>query len=99
MNPRAPSGGAWAAGRDSFVYRARYGEDDGLNLIALRALSGGRGEISVIGSGVDVDVPELPLDQAAGVELQLQNRDGRCWGAKFPDALRSTAVLHQAVED
>jgi len=98
MNPRASAGSAWVAGRGSFLYRMRHGQDDGLNLVALRAAPAGRGSIAVIGSGRDLEVPELPLDEEAGVDVQLHNSDGQCWSAEFSDALRNTGVLFQAVD-
>jgi hypothetical protein len=98
MNPRASAGPAWVAGRDSFLYRMRFGRDDGLNLVALRAVPGGRGSITVIGSGDDLEVPDLPLDEDLGVDVQLHNSDGQCWSAEFPDALRNSPVLFQAID-
>lgn len=98
MNPRASAGAAWIAYRDSFLYRMRYGHDDGLNLVSLRAVAGGRGSITAIGSGDDLDVPALPLDEAAGVAVQLHNSDGQCWSAEFDDALRNNRYMFQAID-
>jgi hypothetical protein len=99
VNPRASSGPAWRAlrGGGGFVYRSRRDDDDGLTTILLRARDDGRGgTILVWGFGDDLDMADLPLDEAAGVEVQLHNSLGQCWGAEFPDALRNTSTIFRA---
>jgi hypothetical protein len=54
--------------------------------------------ITISGSGADLGVPELPLDEETGVTVQLHNSLGECWSAEFDDALRNSPYLFQAVD-
>jgi hypothetical protein len=84
--PDCPADGCWRTVIDrGFQYRDVLGTRDGIREIDLFAGLPGRASIAVRGSGVNVNVPALPLEQDPTVIVQVKNdfEAGKCWEERF----------------
>jgi hypothetical protein len=73
-----------------FKYRDRDGTNDGILKISLKIKRGNRAKVAVIGKGVNLPVPSLPLSQDPRIRVRLSNSIGNVFEVPyFPPALRN----------
>ncbi len=76
-----PGGAGWQATSDGFVRRGGSGAVSRMSVAARRE----RSRISLRGEGAGLDLPYLPLDERASLELRLEVRDSAdCFAATIP---------------
>jgi hypothetical protein len=95
----AGPGSGWVQTATGFKYTNKTPPGNQPRQITLRAGAAGKAKISVSAKGEGLPIPELPLEQAPKVIVQLQNSAGACWEAEYSSATKSSSTQFKAKSD
>lgn len=99
MDVATSPGSGWAQTATGFKYTNKAPTGNQPRQIVLQAGAEGKAKISVSGKGDGLPIPELPLEQAPKVIVQLQNSAGMCWEAEYSAAIKSSSAQFKAKSD
>jgi CSLREA domain-containing protein len=89
----------WTTGGSALVYKNRIAPSSGINAMKLSP-SVAIAAINAKGKGADLDLPQLPLNQAPRVLAQLQRTDGNgCWEASYSTSIKNVPGQFKATSD
>ncbi len=89
----------WKPRTHGFRYANKAGTPNGVVAILLNDGVPGTAHISVKATGLNLDLPPLPLQQDVAVTLQLVNDLGECWDADYSTAQRNEIGNFKAKSD
>jgi hypothetical protein len=73
----------WRANRNGYLYHDRNGVNSGTRLVLLTKGEATKSRLLYIARGINVFIPELPLDQDHQVIVQFKNSNGMCWEGRY----------------
>jgi hypothetical protein len=100
LTARIPPGGTcagrpcWKETTRGFKYIDKDATPDGIVSLSLKEGLEGHAQIKLKGSGINLGMPPLPLDQDSTVTVQLRNDHGICWDADYT----APAITNEQVE-
>jgi hypothetical protein len=101
INPGGSCDGraCWKPRTHGFRYANKAGTPDGVVTLLLNDGVPGTAHISLKATGINLDLPPLPLPQDPKVTLQLVNGVGQCWDADYSTARRNDSENFSAKSD